>query len=71
MSSGYRMETIVSFVERYGFKLMRQRKHLIFIHHTGARLVTSKSASDFRALNKIKSDIHKLLQINDKSNYTD
>jgi len=64
------MKTIVSFVERYGFKLMRQRKHLIFIHHTGARLVTSKSASDFRALNKIKSDIHKLLQINDKSNYT-
>lgn len=46
---------------------MRSRKHMIFKHKSGARLVTGASISDKRALKNIESDIKKILSNNDST----
>lgn len=53
----------------YGFELIRSKKHLIFKHESGIRLVTGKSISDNRALKNVESTIKKLLSNYDKSNH--
>lgn len=56
---------VIKLASRYGFKLMRSRKHMIFKHESGVRLVTGASISDKRALKNIESNIKKLLSNND------
>jgi predicted RNA binding protein YcfA (HicA-like mRNA interferase family) len=51
---------IVKLVERYGFVLIRQRKHLVFKHPNGAIFVSSQSSSDRRALLNAERDLKKL-----------
>jgi len=41
------------------FTLERQKKHLFWRHKDGAIVVTSKTASDYRALKNIASQIKK------------
>jgi predicted RNA binding protein YcfA (HicA-like mRNA interferase family) len=49
--------------EKHGFKLMRCKKHFVWKHPSGASLVTSKSASDYRALANIERNIKRLLTL--------
>lgn len=56
------MKSIVELCARYGFSLHRAKNHLVFLHPLGARLVTSKTASDSRALRNIERDIKKILK---------
>lgn len=56
------MTAIVKLCAKYGFSLHRAKNHLVFLHASGARLVTSKTASDSRALKNIERDIRKLLE---------
>ena len=58
---------VIKLASSYGFKLLRSRKHMIFKHESGARLVTGASISDRRALKNIESDIKKLLSNNDST----
>lgn len=60
---------VTKLANAYGFKLVRSKKHLIFKHESGIRLVTGKSISDNRALKNVESTIKKLLSNYDKSNY--
>jgi predicted RNA binding protein YcfA (HicA-like mRNA interferase family) len=56
------MTAIVKLCAKHGFSLHRAKNHLVFLHASGARLVTSKTASDSRALKNIERDIKKLLE---------
>ena len=58
---------VIKLASSYGFKLLRSRKHMIFKHESGARLVTGASISDWRALKNIESDIKKILSNNDST----
>lgn len=58
---------VMKLASSYGFKLLRSRKHMIFKHESGARLVTGASISDRRALKNIESNIKKLLSNNDST----
>lgn len=53
---------LMKVVTGYGFTLTRARKHLIFDHPCGARLVTSSSASDFRSIRNVECDIRRVLK---------
>lgn len=56
------MTAIIKLCTKHGFSLHRSRNHLVFIHPSGARLTTSKTASDSRALRNIERDIKKVLK---------
>jgi predicted RNA binding protein YcfA (HicA-like mRNA interferase family) len=58
---------IFNLAKAYGFELVRQKKHYVFVHKSGARLVTSRSCSDFRALKNVETTIKKLLLNNDSN----
>jgi predicted RNA binding protein YcfA (HicA-like mRNA interferase family) len=53
---------IKAMAERYGFSLVRQKKHFVFKHPSGAVFVCGKSASDYRAIRNAERDIRKLLE---------
>ncbi len=59
------MNDIIGLCEKHGFSLKRSRKHLVFVHPSGAHLTTSKTASDNRALRNIERDIKRLLKSRD------
>lgn len=59
---------VIKLANSYGFELIRSKKHLVFKHKSGVRLVTGKSISDNRALKNIESSIKKLLSNHDKTN---
>lgn len=59
---------IVAIAGRYGFKLIRSKRHLVFRNQDGVQLVTSASPSDQRAFKNIESNIKKLLNNHDSSN---
>jgi len=61
---------LIALAKKYGFKLIRQKKHYIFRNDKGLQLVTAKSPSDVRALQNIEATIKRLLQNNDNSNHT-
>ena len=44
------------------FSLIREKKHRVWKHHTGAIITTAKTVSDQRALKNIKRDIRRALQ---------
>lgn len=60
---------VMKLAKSYGFELLRSKKHLIFKHESGIRLVTGKSISDYRALKNIESNIKKLLSNHDQPNH--
>lgn len=61
---------IVALAQSYDFKLIRQNKHLVFRHESGAQVVTSSSCTDRRALKNVETNIkHALLKHN--ANHTD
>ena len=49
-------------VTKHGFTLVRSRKHLIFDHPCGARLVTASSASDVRSIRNVEANIKRILK---------
>lgn len=53
---------LVEAASRHGFVLVRQNKHLIFKHPSGAMLVTSATVGDRRAIQNMEKDIRKLLK---------
>ena len=53
---------IVKLASRYGFTLVRRKNHLVFANSDGQKLVTSKTASDARALRNIEGTIKTLLR---------
>jgi len=61
---------IFALARSYGFELVRQKKHFVFVHKSGARLVTSQSCSDWRALKNVEANIKKILSKHD-SNHSD
>ena len=61
MSKHDTTKQIVALAQSYNFKLIRQTKHLIFRHESGAQVVTSASCGDWRALKNVESDIKKAL----------
>ncbi len=58
---------IVKLAKSYGFKLIRQKRHLIFQDDSGTMLVTSMSCSDKRALKNVEQTIKRLLANNDSN----
>jgi len=69
MSTKDKSREIIAFVKRYGFKLIRKKKHLIFENQDGLRLVTSRTPGDHRAFQNIETNIKRLLKNHD-SNHT-
>jgi predicted RNA binding protein YcfA (HicA-like mRNA interferase family) len=58
---------IVKLAESYGFKLIRQKRHLIFKHSSGKVLTTSLTCSDRRALKNVEATIKNLLANHDSN----
>jgi predicted RNA binding protein YcfA (HicA-like mRNA interferase family) len=52
---------IKKLAEKYGFVLVRQKKHFVFKHPSGAVFTCGKSSSDHRALKNAERDLRKLL----------
>jgi predicted RNA binding protein YcfA (HicA-like mRNA interferase family) len=52
---------IIAMVQRQGFVLRRQRKHLVFKHPSGKVFVCGKTLSDRKALLNIQKEITRLL----------
>ena len=61
---------IVALAKSYDFKLIRQNKHLIFRHESGAQVVTSASCADWRALKNVETNIKQAL-LKHNANHTD
>jgi predicted RNA binding protein YcfA (HicA-like mRNA interferase family) len=53
---------IVQIAKSHGFHLLRQRKHLVFAHPSGARVVTSLTPGCHRAMANIERTFIKVLQ---------
>ena len=70
MKKATTVKQIVSLASKYGFKLIRSKKHLVFRNDYGIQFVTAASPSDHRAVKNIKALIKRLTQNHD-SNHTD
>lgn len=57
----HKAKPLVEAAKRYGFVLHRQNKHLVFKHPSGAILVTSATASDWRAVKNLEQNAKKIL----------
>ncbi len=55
---------IKKLAEQHGFVLVRQRKHFVFKHPSGAIFTCGKSCSDRRAIRNAERDLRKLLENN-------
>lgn len=62
MSKHDTTKRIVALAKSYNFKLIRQNKHLIFRHESGAQVVTSASCADWRALKNVEANIKHALR---------
>jgi hypothetical protein len=58
---------IVAIAGKYGFKLIRSKKHLVFRNDSGVQLVTAASPIDHRAFKNIETIIKKLLNKHDSN----
>lgn len=54
---------LFSLAKRYGFSLIRSRKHFVFKHPEGPLLTCSMSASDHRALRNVERDLKRLSRL--------
>jgi predicted RNA binding protein YcfA (HicA-like mRNA interferase family) len=54
-------KALVEAAKKYGFVLHRRNKHLIFKHPSGAILVSSATASDWRAVRNLEQNAKKIL----------
>ena len=56
-------KSLVRTLAGHGFILLRSKRHMVFSHPCGARLVTSCSASDVRSIRNIEGDVRRLLRL--------
>jgi predicted RNA binding protein YcfA (HicA-like mRNA interferase family) len=70
MTGNSTTKKIISIAKKYGFRLIRRKKHFVFRNDNGIQLVTAASPSDHRAAKNIEAVIKKLLKNHD-SNHTD
>jgi predicted RNA binding protein YcfA (HicA-like mRNA interferase family) len=47
-----------------GFRLLRQRKHLVWRHPSGRNFVTAKTPSDRFAENNVRAELRRFLRVN-------
>lgn len=69
MSKHDTSKRIIELAIRYGFKLVRRNKHLIFKHALGGTLVTSATCNDRRALKNVESNIKQILSSHDSNHH--
>lgn len=61
MSKHDATKRIIALARSYNFKLIRQKKHMVFRHDCGATLVTSASCGDWRSLKNVEANIKQIL----------
>jgi hypothetical protein len=47
-----------------GFRLLRQRKHLVWRHPSGRNFITAKTPSDRFAENNVRAELRRFLRVN-------
>ena len=56
-----RARAAIEVAQRYGFCLVRHKRHLVFRHPSGAQSVTSLTTSDRRSLVNFEHDLRRKL----------